>query len=109
MFEIKKYIDCNICKINNICDISKKFEIDRNILSNYFNVIFGASPKEYILCRKMEYLVSLIKNSSVDNIAFFYAHELGFRTSGGLFHLVKRKTGLTFLEFKNKVLDKKFS
>jgi len=50
----------------------------------------------------MQWLITLIKNSE-DQIAFFYAHELGFRTCGGLSKCVKRRTGLTFQEFKESI------
>jgi len=74
-------------------------EMYYTIISNSLLVFL---PKNNILDKKMQWLITLIKNSE-DQIAFFYAHELGFRTCGGLSKCVKRRTGLTFQEFKESI------
>lgn len=105
--DIKDYIDTNICSINNIEKIAQIFNINKNVLHEHFKLLFGYSCKEYIIKKKFESLIELIKTSENDNIVFYYANSIGFSSSPALCNLIKRKTGFTFQEFKQKVLDNK--
>jgi len=105
MVQVKEYIDSQVSHTNYVDDLSDQFNIPRDVLHHHFKFIFGVSPKEYILDKKMQKLIALIKNLEDEQIAFFYAHELGFRTCGGLYNFVKRRTGQTFLEFKESIRE----
>jgi len=106
MADIKKYIDDHVDKITYVDEIINIFQIDRRILNDHFKLIYNICPKDYILEKKMERLIQLLKEIENDNIAFYYAHELGFDNSSAMFNMIKRKTGLTFLEFKKRVLNR---
>ena len=104
--EIKKYIDDHTCEITFVNEITHIFKIDKNVLAEQFKIIYNKSSKAYILDKKIEKLIHLLNESGNREISYYYAYELGFETSGGLCNLIKRRTGLTFEEFRNRVLIK---
>ena len=105
MAEIKKYIDTHICKIIYVNEIANIFKIDKNILDEQFKMIYDKSPKEYIIDEKIEKLIIILRESDDGKICYYYAYKLGYETSSGLCNLIKRKTGLTFKEFKDQLLN----
>ena len=105
MSEIKKYIDDHIGKIIYVNEIANIFKIDKNNLDEQFKMIYNQSPKEYIIEKKIEKLCQILRESDDGKICYYYAYELGFETSSGLCNLIKRKTGLTFKEFKDQILN----
>lgn len=101
--KIKAYMDTHTCEIHCVDTLLNKFKIDRTLFYEHFRLLYGQSPKEYLLSQKLHLLIKMIENDDDNNIAFYYAHALGFQTSAGLCNMIKRKTGLTFREFKNKI------
>jgi len=102
---VKNYIDSHICEISNISEISEKFDMHINELSSWFNIAYKTTPKEYILNRKIEELKNILRREGDGQVIFYYAYRLGFNTESALCHLIKRRTDLTFTEFKQEVLN----
>ena len=103
MTEIKDFIDGDICQINHVDEIAGAFGLSRNCLHEWFKMTYKVSLKEYILNRKLEKLIELIQGDTDNNIVFYFASTLGFKTSSGLCNMVKRMTGMTFEEFRRYV------
>ncbi|MCK5145399.1 helix-turn-helix transcriptional regulator, partial [bacterium] len=89
--------------VNRVDDLLDKFCIERKWLNEKFKIAFLSCPKEYIQKRKIELLENIIKEDGVGEIAFYYAYAIGFKSSPALYNMIKRKTGLAFLEYKMKV------
>lgn len=100
-------MDTHTCEIQCVDTLLNQFEVDRTLFYEHFRFLYGQSPKEYLLSQKLNLLIKMIENDDDDNIAFYYAYTLGFKTSAGLCNMIKRKTGMTFKEFKNKVKNRK--
>jgi len=79
--EIKEYIDNYICKIMTVQEVADTFGLHRNILNEWFQIIYACSPKQYILEQKLKFLRNLISQHGHQK-AYFYAYKLGYSSSG---------------------------
>ena len=102
--KIKEYISSNICSINSVIQISKKFNIDQRKLSLEFKYNEGISIKSYI----NEVRFNLLKNTlyRTKEIGNYYAiaRNCGLYDDRNLYHIIKKKTGKTPLEYHKKLL-----
>ena len=102
--QIKDYIDSNIDEVNCITDIVELFGINRIVLHERFKIEYGQGPKEYILNRKLDRLIAVLNELGINEINYYYAREIGFSSGSALSNFIKRKTGMTFHEFKENAM-----
>ncbi|MCK5148005.1 AraC family transcriptional regulator [bacterium] len=102
---IKSYIDENIHAVRGVNELVCIFCIDRKVLHEKFTLAFGLSPMQYIQQQKLKVLNDMIRKSDDNNISFYYAHAIGFQSSATLSNFIKRRTGLSFLEYRSSVLS----
>jgi len=107
--EIKRFMDDNVCKLGRLAELCEEFGINPNALRNRFKVAYSINPQKYLDNIKIGKLKQLLHDSDSIEIAFFYADALGFKSEAGLYHLLRRATGLTFGKFVQeygRVLDR---
>ena len=105
MQEVKEYIDENIGKVVSVDALSEKFGMRSSEFYEKFVKAFEINPKKYISDRKMDKLIEVLQETGDQEIVYYYAHVLGFKTAGGITNFVKRRTGMNFTQFRGKLLE----
>lgn len=102
--EVKRYVDENICTIGSVGTLAARFGYQPSELYDHFKKKFEISPKNYILDGKMKKLIELLHETGDQEIVYYYAHTLGFKTAAGITNFVKRRTGLNFTQFREQLM-----
>ncbi len=107
MREVKIHIDQSRGSVSNVSELAEQFKVSVRIFQEYFKYVVGKSPKEYIDDVRFQYLVDMMLEDGPNSqqIAFAYAIELGYQSGTGLNKLVRKKSGLTFLELQNNLFS----
>ncbi|MBN2416772.1 helix-turn-helix transcriptional regulator [bacterium] len=101
---VKRYVEENICDIGSVNNLAARFGYQPSELYDQFKKRFETSPKNYILDCKMKKLVELLQQTGDQEIVYYYAHTLGFKTAAGITNFVKRRTGLNFTQFRERLM-----
>ncbi len=108
---IVEYYDANFDKGITVKETAKKFRMNENLMSNYFQLVTGYRPKEYHIRRILDKLILLILEDSKKNGGgnpsniFFFANELGYKSEHGLCSLINRHLGITFIELYYRITN----
>jgi len=105
MQKMKTYIDENICSIVSVEQLKDQFDLETSELYENFVKIYDISPKQYLSEKKMDKLLEILLETGDQEITYYYAHVLGFKTAAGITNFVKRRTGLNFTEFRLKFME----
>ena len=103
--EIRNYVENNLKADLKVCTLAKKFDIPVKTLQDNFKYYCGCTLKEYINKKRLERLELIIKTVINPGLysEYYYAREIGLKSSACLSNFLKKMTGMTFLEFCNKV------
>jgi len=105
IFAVRDFIDKNICTDLNVNEIAEKFRLNPKVLTERFVYFFGITPKKYILNKKLEKLMEMLrkrKPGTLLNISR-YGYELGFKSAASFCNFIKRSTGKTFTDLMNEI------
>ena len=105
MQNVKAYINENIQTAISVDELAGEFGMKASELYENFVRVYGVNPKKYISDKKMERLIALLQETGDQEIVYYYAHVLGFKTAGGITNFVKRRTGMNFSQFRCKLLE----
>ncbi|MBN2416527.1 helix-turn-helix transcriptional regulator [bacterium] len=97
---VKQYIDDHAREDFTIEQLAEHFPVSQNRLSACFKVLYGITPKCYLDEKKMDALDTLLLTEGDGYIMMHYAHAIGLNDESALCHLVRRKRGMTFSEYK---------
>lgn len=104
ILDVKRYVEENICTIGSVGKLAARFGYQPSELYDHFKKYCEKSPKSYILDCKMRKLIELLRETGDQEIVYFYAHMLGFKTAAGITNFVKRRTGLNFTQFREQLM-----
>lgn len=107
ILEIKQYLDENFNKSLHCREILDRFDVNYQICTEMFRYMTGVSPKEYILQKRFDRLLDMLKEKSALDYACHYAFDLGFASNSAFYNFIKRKTGMTFSELRDAVRQSK--
>jgi methylphosphotriester-DNA--protein-cysteine methyltransferase len=99
----KRYIDEHIRDVLTVDEVADHLGVDTSKLGKKFQEAYTISPKYYISIKKIDEVVNLLISTRFQEITYYYSNMVGYRTAGGVSNLTKRKTGLNFTRFKEKV------
>lgn len=93
MLALMDYIDANIAKEISLASIAKKAGMTESAFSRRFAAINGITFKEYLVERKIERAIFLLRNT--DRKMIDIAQDSGFDSISGFYSAFKKKTGTT--------------
>ena len=96
-----EFIELYFVKIRTVDEIAGALHVDLKHLQGVFKVETGKSLKEYIRTLRLKHLNRLLKRTKGREIAFFYAHAVGYGKLSSFYGFLKSQTGMTFIEYKN--------
>ena len=93
MLELMDYIDSNIAGGITLAAVSKKAGMTESAFSRKFSAINGISFKQYVVDRKIERAIFLLRNTNrkMSDIAL----DSGFDSISGFYSAFQKKTGTT--------------
>ncbi len=100
---IVRYIEDNICLDISVATLSETFFISPSTLYRMFQRLYGMSPKDFILKKKIEFAKRMISQS--DTNMQMVASTLNFYDSHHFLRTFKKYTGMTPGEYKNQQTD----
>jgi len=102
---VKDFIDKNIFTDLNVNEIAEKFRLNPKVLTERFVYFFGITPKKYILDKKLEKLMEMIRKRKPGKILSISrcGYELGFKSAASFCNFIKRSTGKTFTDLMNEI------
>lgn len=97
MLELMDYIDANIANEISLAAVAKKAGMTESSFSRRFSAINGISFKQYVVERKIERAIFLLRNTNrkMSDIAL----DCGFDSISGFYCAFKKKTGTTPSKF----------
>jgi AraC-like DNA-binding protein len=101
--QIVRYIEANICLDINITSLSETFFISSSTLYRIFKKLYGISPKDFILSKKIEFAKRMI--SMGDANVQMVSSTLNFYDSHHFQRTFKKYTGMTPSEYKKQIKD----
>ena len=98
--DIISYIDENIDKQITVAELADRAALNKVYFSNIFTKHIGISPSQFVINRKLEKAMDLIRHSdgNMKEIAF----KTGFESAMYFSRIFKKKIGMTPSEFKEK-------
>ena len=93
MLELMDYIDANITNEISLAAVAKKAGMTESAFSRRFSAINGISFKQYVVERKIERAIFLLRNTNrkMSDIAL----DSGFDSISGFYSAFQKKTGTT--------------
>lgn len=91
--EILDYIDNNVSNEISLKEVSKMANMTESSFSRHFTKCMGIGFKQYVMARKIETAIFLLKNSNKKVIDI--ALECGFSSISGFYDTFKKQTGTT--------------
>ncbi len=105
MLELTDYIDANIANGISLAAAAKKAGMTQSAFSRRFSAINGISFKAYIVERKIERAIFLLRNTNRKMIDI--AQDSGFDSISGFYCAFKKKTGTTRVNFPRSIFEQK--
>lgn len=102
--EVKKFFDDNFSADIKIENVAKKFSYNRTYLGRVFKRVYGASPKEYLMNKRLSNALDLIVNGDSVSTACF---KSGFTNQYNFSRCFKQKYGVPPSAYRNKKSNKK--
>ena len=99
--EIVTYIEENVAKRITVSELAKMANLNTLYFSQSFKKVFGVSPSQFIISKKINYSMTLLlaSNDLVRDIAF----QLGFNDELYFSRLFRQKVGMSPKQFRSKV------
>ena len=104
IFEIKKYMEDNLCSTMNISDIASKFYISPQHLIRLFKDVTKQTPKEYVTALKIAKASDLLLNTSEEISSI--AERLGYASVQHFYVSYKKKMSMTPVQYRRSSMEK---
>ena len=99
--EIVTYIEDNITKRITVKELAERVNLNTLYFSQLFKKVFGVSPSQFIISKKINYSTTLLLAS--DDLVRDVAYQLGFDDEFYFSRLFSKKVGMSPKVFRNKV------
>ncbi len=97
---IVSYLDTHFLEIHSLADLSSQFGYNYNHICKTFKKCYGIAPNEYLLSKKMEYAVKLLKDGK--SVKYISEH-LGYSTPYNFSRAFKSHYGASPLNYLDSV------
>ncbi len=97
--QVKNYLDENFFTDIKIESVAKKFSYNRTYLGRAFKKTYGASPKEYLMSKRLNYSLKLIVSGESVSSA---CYKSGFSNPYNFSRYFKEKFGVSPSNYKSK-------
>ena len=97
LLELMDYIDANIANGISLAAVAQRAGMTQSAFSRRFSAVNGISFKEYLIERKIERAIFLLRNTNRKMIDI--AQDSGFDSISGFYSAFKKKTGTTPSKF----------
>lgn len=94
------FIEKNISLPITLDDIAKAGNMSRSHINEWFHRVVGMTPYEYLLVRRIEYAVELLRSSNITVLAI--SEACGFSNLSNFNKAFKKRTGITPQEYRRK-------
>ena len=97
LFRAKEFIDSNLYSPLTIDDIAEEAFLSKYHFIRLFKKLFGKTPYNYLITRRLEEAVKLLRNHSVTEVA----EMLNFTDRSALSNAIKKYFNKSPKKFKN--------
>ena len=96
-----RFIEDNLSASITLDDIARAGNMSRSNINGWFHRVSGMTPYEYLLVRRIEYAVELLRSSNVTVLAI--SEACGFSNLSNFNKAFKKRTGLTPQEYRKEL------
>ncbi len=100
---VKSYVEDNYLYDLKVSDIAQHIGIDRSYLTQLFKEVLHMSPKEYIICYRLDRAALLLCNPTMKISAI--AREVGYQDVASFTRIFKRFKGMTPSDYRRQLLE----